>query len=174
MREEILTGRQPISNDPPLADLLATPVLAALLLALARFDLRERRLPDLLTLPLALLGLGLAALRVHGVPTAEIIGLGAGYAAFWALGEGHHRLRGEEGLGLGDAKLLGAAGAWLGWPALAPLVLVAALGALAWVALGAVRRRAGQGSTRRDLAFGPWLALGLMLLWLLRLARGGE
>ncbi len=160
-------------TDRALADLLATPVLGAMLLALARTDLREGRLPDRLTLPLALLGLGLAALRVRGVPVAEVIGAAAGYAVFWALGEAHHRLRGQEGLGLGDAKLLGAAGAWLGWRALAPLVLVAASGALAWAALEAARREAGRGPSRRGLAFGPWLALALMLLWLLRLARVG-
>lgn len=110
---------------------------------------------------------------MRGVPVAEIVGAAAGLAAFWALGEAHHRLRGKEGLGLGDAKLLGAAGAWLGWRALAPLVLVAALGALAWAALQAARGGASRGLGTRGLAFGPWLALGLMLLWLSRLARGG-
>ncbi len=158
---------------PVLIDFLATPVLVALLLALTRIDLRERRLPDRLTLSLALLGLGLAALRVGGVPTAEITGALAGFSVFWALGEVHHRVRGQEGLGLGDAKLLGAAGAWLGWRALAPLVLIAALGALAWASLQVVGRGAKRGSGLRELAFGPWLALGLMLLWLLRLTRSG-
>lgn len=150
------------------ADLLATPVLAGLLLALARADLRERRLPDRLTLPLAFLGLGLAALRERGLPLAELAGMAGGWAAFWALGAAHHRLRGVEGLGLGDAKLLGAAGAWLGWRPLPLLVLVAALGALAWLALTRWALRgmlAGEG-----IAFGPWLATGLLALWALRLA----
>lgn len=162
-----------MTANPSLADILATPILAALLLALTWIDLRERRLPDRLTLPLAWLGLGLAALRAGGVPTAEVIGALAGFLVFWALGVAHHRIRGEEGLGLGDAKLLGAAGAWLGWRALAPLVLIAALGALAWVALQGARRGEMRGPGMRGLPFGPWLALGLMLLWLLRLTRGG-
>ena len=146
-------------------DLLLTPVLAGVLMALVRADLAERRLPDRLTLPLMVAGLALAGWRAGGWPWAEAVGAAGGFGAFWALGEAHHRLRGREGLGLGDAKLLGAAGAWLGWRPLPALVLVAALGALAGVALTRPRRA--------DVAFGPWLALAFLALWAARLARDG-
>ena len=150
-------------------DILLTPVLMAMLLALALIDRRERRLPDRLTLPLIALGLALAARRTGVVPMPELVGAGVGFAAFWVIGEAHHRLRGIEGLGLGDAKLLAAAGAWLGWRDLPLLVLLAALGALAAVTL----RLPAQRGTSREIAFGPWLCAAFMALWLVRLARGG-
>jgi leader peptidase (prepilin peptidase) / N-methyltransferase len=143
------------------ADLALTPLLVAVLALLARIDLRERRLPDRLTLPLLLAGLALAAWRVGGVPLDALIGAAAGFLVFWAVGDAHFRLRGVEGLGLGDAKLLAAAGAWLGWRPLPLLVLLAALLALLW-ALAAQRRG--------PLAFGPWLAGAFFLLWLRHLA----
>ena len=148
-----------------LLDLAATPLLALALAALAVVDLRERRLPDRLTLPLLACGLALAAWRAGGWPLAEMAGAAGGFLAFWAMGEAHLRRRGVEGLGLGDAKLLAAAGAWLGWRPLPGVVLVAALGALAFAL---ARRPEG-----RALAFGPWLGLGIMIAWGLRLAAGG-
>lgn len=149
-------------------DLAATPALLALLAALAWIDGRERRLPDRLTLPLVALGLLLAAWREGGPPLAEAGGAALGFAVFWALGAAFHRARGVEGLGLGDAKLLAAAGAWLGAGALPLLVLAAALAALLFVA---VARAAGR-RVRREVAFGPWLALAFAALWLGRVAGG--
>ncbi len=144
--------------DIDLASLIATSGLAVALAALSWIDLRERRLPDRITLPLIVLGLALFAWREHAIPVAGLVGATAGFVLFWALGELHFRLRGIEGLGLGDAKLLAAAGAWLGWRALPALILIAALAALAWTLLGQPHRR--------DIAFGPWLALAFLSLWL--------
>jgi leader peptidase (prepilin peptidase)/N-methyltransferase len=89
----------------------------------------------------------------------------AGFAAFAAIALAYRRLRGREGLGLGDAKLLAAAGAWLGWQALPGLVLVAALGALA-VALARTATGGTLSATMR-VAFGSYLALAFWLVWLL-------
>ena len=149
---------------PDVALLAMTPVLALALLKLSLVDLRERRLPDWLTLPLAAAGLGLAAWRTGGVPLPELFGAGGGYLLFWVLGEAHYRLRGTEGLGLGDAKLLGAAGAWLGWRDLPLVILIAALGALVAAAAGRLRRQ--------EIPFGPWLAAAFMALWFARLFLG--
>ena len=119
-----------------------------------------------------LIGAGLvrAGLAVQrGAPasllTDSIIGAAAGYLVFAAIGAIFFRLRGQEGLGLGDAKLLAAAGAWLGWQMLPSVVLVAALGGLAQVALAG--RLWPAGAADRSLAFGPWLALAFFGLWLL-------
>ena len=146
---------------PDVASLAMTPVLAVALVKLSLVDLRERRLPDWLTIPLAAFGLALAAWRTGEVPRPELIGAGSGFLLFWALGEAHYRLRGTEGLGIGDAKLLGAAGAWLGWRDLPLVILIAALGALAAAAAGRLRQQ--------EIPFGPWLAAAFMALWFVRL-----
>jgi leader peptidase (prepilin peptidase) / N-methyltransferase len=75
-----------------------------------------------------------------------------------------YRLRGEEGLGLGDAKLFAAGGAWLGWQALPPVLLVSAASALLYVVMERVIRR----SDERRIAFGPWLSAGIWIVWLTR------
>ena len=72
----------------------------------------------------------------------------------------YRRLRGREGMGLGDAKLLGAAGAWVGWQGLAGVLLIAAVTGLA---TAVVLRRT---SLSDALPFGPFLALGIWLTWL--------
>lgn len=137
----------------------ATVGLYATLLVASAIDLRSRRLPDQLTLGLVAVGLVLPVL-VTGTGLAErLIGAGVGYLLFWAIGEGYFRWRGEDGLGLGDAKLFAAAGAWLGYADLPLVLLVATLPALG-VAL--VRREA------RGIAFGPWLSASFGVLWLIR------
>ena len=113
------------------------------LLALALIDLRSGLLPDALTLPLAALGLTL-----HPTPDA-LIGAALGFLAFWAIAALYHRLRGAEGLGLGDAKLMAAAGAWLGWQGLPWVLLLGSLGTLIAARLA-----------HRDLAATTAVALG--------------
>jgi leader peptidase (prepilin peptidase)/N-methyltransferase len=70
------------------------------------------------------------------------IGAAAGFAAFWALGYAYRRLRGREGLGLGDAKLLAGSGAWVSWWGLPSVVLVAALAGLTAAVVRSVAGRA--------------------------------
>jgi leader peptidase (prepilin peptidase)/N-methyltransferase len=132
------------------------------LLLLGAIDRRTGLLPDMLTLPLILAGL-LVALFEPGVPPADrAIGAAVGYLLFAGLAVAYRRLRGRDGLGLGDAKLLAAGGAWLGWQALPWVVLVGA-GAALVVILASAR---GQLSRHTAIAFGPWLALGI---WAMRL-----
>ena len=149
-----------LSAGPPVAQmpvLLATLVLYVALFRLAAIDLRTFRLPDRLTLPLAAAGLAWSAWVAGGWPVMAIAGAAAGYGCFALLGWAHHRRRGAEGLGLGDAKLLAAGGAWLGVQALPWVVLLAASGALA----AALASR----PTDRRIAFGPWLALSIAVCW---------
>ncbi len=145
---------------PDLVTAAAGPVTVGLLgtlAAVAVIDLRSFRIPDVLSLPLIAAGLLLAPPLRGGALADHLIGAAVAYALFAAIGAVHFRRRGVEGLGLGDAKLFAAGGAWLGWQALPALLLVAALGGLAF----ALTFRRGQ-----VLAFGPWLALGIALLWL--------
>lgn len=150
--------------------LLLGCVLGWTLLALAWIDWRELRLPDALTLPLACLGLLATALQMPDQLGSSVVGVIAGYAALRLVDCGYRRLRGRDGLGQGDAKLLAAGGAWLGWEALPSVVLLAAVLGLA-LALLLSRRGVG---LRRDmmLPFGPPLALAIWIAWLTGMASG--
>lgn len=133
------------------------------LLVIAVIDLKTLRISDMLSLPLMVFGLIFAGFQDIRILADHLIGAGVGFLVLGLVGEFFFRLRGREGLGLGDAKLFAAAGAWLGWQALPMVLLVAALGGLCWALL---RRERG------ELAFGPWLALGFWLELLLRLGSG--
>ncbi len=144
--------------------LVAGCVLGWMLLALAWIDALTLRLPDFLSLPLILAGLGDALLEDPGALTDRALGAAVGYTMFRVLAWAYRYFRQRDGLGEGDAKLLAAAGAWLGVALLAATVLIAAVSALLYAGLLAVSGRVVDGSTR--LPFGPFLALGLWGGWL--------
>lgn len=152
----------------PVPDAWVAALLGWWLLALALIDLRTWRLPDALTLPLLVAGLGAAAL--HQPPETPLIGAlagaAAGYGVLAGLGYVYRRLRGRDGLGLGDAKLLAAAGAWLGLASLPWVVLAAALLGLL---LALAQRRPLQAETA--VPFGPALALAFWGLFMLQAMR---
>lgn len=137
-----------------------TAALTVVLAVIAVIDARTRRIPDLISLPLIAAGLAVA----YWLPLLPIqhhlIGAAVGYALFAAIGAWYFWRTGTDGLGLGDAKLFAAAGAWLGWQALPMVLLIAALGGLAFSVL---RGRTGR---HASLAFGPWLALAFWAVWL--------
>ena len=141
------------------------PSLAALtaavffwsLIALAVIDLETGYLPDAVTLPLGLAGIGVNIWGLFVGWQAALIGAVVGYVAFWLIAEAFYRLRGVEGLGLGDAKLLAALGAWLGWQALPPVIFVGSILGLVWAL---IKRIGGEDiSTHTALPFGPALAI---------------
>ena len=144
----------------PLLPYFLTAVLAGILLRLAWIDCKTFRLPDHYTLPLIVLGLGLSLLFAQPTFTARLIGAAAGFMSLGLIGEIHFRRTGVEGLGLGDAKLFAASGAWLGWQALPMVLLVASVSGLL---LAATLRR---GPRAAPIAFGPMLALGFQLCWI--------
>lgn len=154
-----------LAGDDP-ATLWPGCVLGWICLALALIDWRHFRLPDTLTLPLLLLGLLATAWRQPGQLGDHALACLLGWLAFRGIAWLYRRLRGIEGLGQGDAKLLAAGGAWLGTPALPVLVCAGAaltlLGVLAQAAW--LRQRPGR---HQRIAFGPGLAASLFGCWLL-------
>jgi leader peptidase (prepilin peptidase)/N-methyltransferase len=144
--------------------LLTSCALGWTLLTLAAIDQRHLLLPDVLTLPLIAAGLVVAFAIDPALLMPHVVGALAGFAAFVAIAFAYRRLRRREGLGLGDAKLLAAAGAWLGWQALPGVVAVGALCALA-VALARTVTGDRLSATTR-IAFGGYLALAFWLAWL--------
>ena len=144
--------------------LWASLALGWTLLTLAAIDLRHYLLPDVLTLPLIPVGLGVAWLIEPARVVDHVIGAVAGLGGFALVAGLYHRVRHREGMGLGDAKLLAGGGAWLGWQALPSVIVIAAASALA-LALAATLAGAKLTATTR-IAFGPYLALGIWLVWL--------
>jgi leader peptidase (prepilin peptidase)/N-methyltransferase len=134
------------------------------LLTLGWIDLRCWMLPDALTLPLIIVGLAATIIFGPDQLTDRALGAALGWACFAAIAALYRALRGREGLGGGDAKLLAASGAWLGATALPQVILMAALAALAAAAcLRLAGTRLGRYSA---LPFGPFLALATWVLWL--------
>jgi leader peptidase (prepilin peptidase)/N-methyltransferase len=139
-------------------------VLGWTLLALAWIDLEALILPDVLTLPLVLAGLAFVAVLEPDRVADHAAGAAIGWFLLWALARLYRSLRGRDGLGEGDAKLLAAAGAWVGWEGLGPILLI---GALAGLALALARRLGGAATTATTaIPFGPPLALATWLVWL--------
>jgi leader peptidase (prepilin peptidase) / N-methyltransferase len=134
------------------------------LLTLAWIDVRRLILPDVLTLPLIVAGLLAAAVLDPDSLAERALGAALGYLALRAVAWAYLRLRGREGLGQGDAKLLAAAGAWLGAVALPQVILVAALSAL--LVAAALRFSGRTMHAHSALPFGPFLALAIWALWL--------
>jgi leader peptidase (prepilin peptidase)/N-methyltransferase len=176
--------KAPISARYPLVE-LAGGVLAALavwkfgvtpsgiaacgllwtLLALTFIDFDTQLLPDDITLPLLWAGL-IVQLLVPALGVTEptfvtslteaVIGAIAGYLSLWLVYWIFKLVRGKEGMGYGDFKLLAALGAWLGWQLLVPIILLSSIvGAVVGIALIAFRGR----DHSVPLAFGPYLAI---------------
>ncbi|MGY2490142.1 prepilin peptidase [Cupriavidus sp. CP313] len=141
---------------------LAALVLVWALLALTMIDADTQLLPDQITLPLLWLGL---LLNLGGVFVAlpdAVIGAAVGYLVLWSAYWLFRLVRGKEGMGFGDFKLMAALGAWFGWQALPALVLLSSVvGVLFGLANIALRRQ------ERDtpFPFGPFIALaGVVVL----------
>lgn len=145
---------------PDPAQAAAGCVLGWMLLTLAAIDQGHFILPDVLTLPLIALGLLWRAADPSVAVADGLIGAMAGFAILYLAAVGYRLLRGRDGLGMGDAKLLGAIGAWTGWQALPVVLLGASLLGLA-IALASRRHRLAEA-----VPWGPHLALAGWLAWL--------
>ena len=132
-------------------------VLLSGLIVLSVIDLDTQLLPDVITLPLAWMGLLVNLGGVFAPLDEAVLGGVVGYGSLWLVYQLFKLATGKEGMGFGDFKLLSALGCWLGWKLLLPVVLMASLGgALIGILLIVVSGR-DQG---KPLPFGPWLALG--------------
>lgn len=142
-----------------------TALLGWQLLLIAVIDAEHFRLPDPLTLPLLATG-GLAAVLLeHTAPLDAVIGAAVGFGGLWLLAFAYRRLRGRDGLGDGDPILLAAGGAWVGWIGLPSVLLWASAAGLSFVAARLLV--GGRVSGEDRLPFGPCLATGIWLTWML-------
>lgn len=136
-------------------------IFGGILLLLSFIDLKSYILPDFLTLPGAVLAFACSWLLPHISWQSSLIGAISGAALFWLLQLAYKALKGVQGLGSGDIKLMLLLGALLGWQALPLSIFLAALSGLV-VSLIYLRRSPGQG-LQTAIPFGPFLSLGGML-----------
>lgn len=135
------------------------------LVALAVIDWDTTFLPDQMTQPLTWAGLIVSALGLTGLSLIDALwGAAAGYLSLWSVYWLFKLCTGKEGMGYGDFKLFAALGAWFGWAALIPLILLASL---TGIAVGLVLQRRQQLREQHYIPFGPFLALaaGVYLIW---------
>lgn len=140
---------------------LITFIAAAVLIALAIIDLKHKLLPDLLTYTLLWAGLVWSTLNGPVAPAEAIYAAMSGYLFLYVLRHLSLIIKGVEGLGLGDAKLLAAAGTFVGFMGL-PLVIF--IGSIITLIMGLVyRRKTGS----KEIPFGPGLIIATVFVFLM-------
>jgi leader peptidase (prepilin peptidase) / N-methyltransferase len=144
----------------PSGKALAAFALCAALIAASAIDLEHQMLYDEITQPLLWAGLIVNLWGTFVALHTAVIGAIAGYLALWCVYWVFRLLRGVEGMGYGDFKLLAALGAWLGWGALPQIVVIAAVGG---AVVGLVATWTGRMRFEEPLPFGPYLAAGALV-----------
>jgi leader peptidase (prepilin peptidase) / N-methyltransferase len=133
-------------------------VLLSALIVLALTDLRERLLPNAITLPGMGVGLAVSFVSPPGI-RAAVAGVIVGGLVPFIVAEVYHRVRGEEGLGLGDVKMLGMVGGFLGAAlALFTLFLASFLGVVVGLPLVLIKR-----DRKYQIPFGTFLAVSAVV-----------
>lgn len=143
---------------PPGALLASRLALSAILIVLFVIDLELQLLPNVLTLPGIALGFVFSFFAPPG-PIGSLAGIALGAGVLYGIAAAYYAVRREEGMGMGDVKMLAMIGAFLGWRAvLLTLILSSFAGALVGIALMATKRE----SLQYALPFGTFLALGAL------------
>jgi leader peptidase (prepilin peptidase) / N-methyltransferase len=130
---------------------------SAAILTLSLIDWDTTLLPDDITLPLLWAGLVISTLKITTIPLESAVwGAAAGYLSLWLIYWAFKLITGKEGMGYGDFKLFAALGAWFGWQALVPMILMASVfGALIGIAL----KFSSQLREGGYIPFGPFLGI---------------
>jgi leader peptidase (prepilin peptidase)/N-methyltransferase len=175
LRARCRTCRAPISLQYPIVEALTAtmfalawwyygpgPLLASrlvfgcALIVLFGIDLEHHLLPNAITIPGIAIGFLLSVINPPGLKSS-LLGIVVGGGVLFLIAEGYYRLRHEEGLGMGDVKMLAMIGAFLGWPLMLLSLMIASLaGSIIGVALIAT----GRGTMKYALPFGTFLAIG--------------
>lgn len=147
---------------------LLSLVLFLNLLVLAWYDLTEFRLPNLFTLTLFLAGIAVVIVAPRFSITDHVIGAVVGLLLFPLINWLYRMIRGRDGIGMGDAKLLAGLGLWLGWPALPLVLLVGSVSGLGFACLQLLQKRPenDEDSFTKPIPFGLFLSIAGWLIWL--------
>ena len=137
---------------------LVRVIFGCALIVLFVTDLQHKILPNVITLPGIVIGFVCSLFLPPGW-VSSLIGILVGGGVLFAIAEVYYRVRGQEGLGMGDVKLLGMIGAFLGWKlVLLTLVFASFTGSLA----GGMLIASGRGGMKYALPFGTFLAVGAL------------
>jgi len=137
--------------------LISRLIFGCALIVLFAIDLEHHLLPNVITLTGIVIGFLLSFTTDQPGWQSSLIGIVAGGGVLFLIAEIYYRVRHEEGLGMGDVKMLAMMGAFLGWP-LAILSLMIASVAGTIVGIGLIVT--GQGTMKYALPFGTFLAIG--------------
>ncbi|RWR01804.1 hypothetical protein ED28_11300 [[Pantoea] beijingensis] len=137
-------------------------LLSIMLLVLSEIDRRHLLLPDVLTLPLLISGMLFQLQRSPANWSGSVTGAAAGYLSFLSISFIYFLCRKQQGLGLGDAKLFAALGAWTG---ILALPLIAALAAVFGIAGWLYSAARAQTQKTIQQPFGPYLAVAGWLVF---------
>ena len=150
------------ATTPAGPQLAAHLLFVCALIVLFGIDLEHQILPNSITLPGIVIGVLFSLVGPPGW-RASLLGVLLGGGVLYAIAWGYYAVRREEGLGMGDVKMLGMIGAFLGWQAvLLTLVLASLSGAVIGVAMISLQR----GSMKYALPFGTFLAIGALVAML--------
>ena len=139
------------------AEIASGAFLSSACLALLAIDAEFQILPDKITLTGIVAGLALSFVSGGRSPASAFIGAAVGAGGLWLVAFVYERVAGHEGMGLGDVKMLGMIGAFLGpWGVLVTILLASVTGSIVGVGLIA----AGAGDRKLRLPFGVFLAVG--------------
>jgi leader peptidase (prepilin peptidase)/N-methyltransferase len=139
--------------------LVSRLVFGCALIVLFAIDLEHHLLPNAITLPGIVVGLAFSFVTPPGW-VAALIGAVVGGGSLWLIAEAYYRLRHEEGLGMGDVKMLAMIGAFIGWQlTIVTLMMASVAGSVVGLVLIASRK----GDMKYALPFGTFLALGAAL-----------
>jgi len=138
-------------------DYVAELAFVAAMVALIFIDFDHQILPNSITLPGMVLGLALAGPRVDVSFLVALLGAFLGAGLLFLVSEVYFRLRKVEGLGMGDVKMMGMVGAFVGWKG---VLLTLFLGSLSGTLVGLVVMAASKGDLRTKLPFGTFLGMG--------------
>ena len=134
-------------------------IFGCAMIVLFVIDLQHRILPNVITLPGIVAGF-LCSVFVGPGWLSSLVGIVAGGGSLWAVAEIYYRVRHEEGLGMGDVKMLAMIGAFLGWRL---VLLTLVLGSLSGTIVGLGILLLKRESMKYALPFGTFLALGAIV-----------
>lgn len=142
-------------------NLIFALILLALLISIAIIDHKTQRIPDLLNLALAIAGLAMAAFTPWLELEYSVYGGLTGFGLTFLTRAGYRWFKGFHGLGLGDVKMAAAGGFWVGIQNVPAMLFIAATSGLVIVLITGLIKKDSLTKISR-IAFGPWLAIGIV------------